>query len=725
MSAPSLSSPPSPKSPLERLLRACEEGNFYSAVSAIEDGADVNGRMSFPILPFSAGVEEACAHGADDLDVSPLKVATLRGHATVVSLLLANDAVVDDEDFASVIDLLDHSSPSGSLEDSPAPASLKEYPVLHLACKYGREDIVYNLLGGKTGPILHALVNRLDRHGTSALTVACKHEQKGIVALLLANGAMVNHFYPDDRACLPLHAVHANTDTDILQMLLVAGADVNLLLPWLDDTALHRACRSDNTAAASLLLSAPNASDSLNLSDINGTSAIIIACERGNKDLVGILIAAGADVHDCEFGHQTTTPIVALCRASGGRGDCSTRREILAMLLSAGADVNAPSHEWSILHGILSQSTQEENILCPDLNLIGDLIAAGADIFAYDHRYLTPLHYAVDSNFVEIARLLLQSHADAHSVYDEENYTPLHVACINNSVECVRLLVQSGADIFAQDDHDCTPLHNACEHDNVECARLLLEFDSSAAHILAIDDDDDHTPLHSACKYNSVECARLLLECNLSLSAALIVAVDGEGLTPLHYACKYNSVECALLLMLAGADPDDATIGSCGATALELAGTEETRAAVSAYMPTRADALTALRHIHEATGLLPDVANQVVVHGIVQRSDRHFDLVPEYFKNRDSGLYDVEDAGGGGEAGPGGNGGGGGEGAGEAKGDGEEEGSESDCFAIMNETDWRRELSSKGDVKNNEGEKKGEEGDDDDEPVHNKKRRLG
>ena len=95
-----------------------------------------------------------------------------------------------------------------------------------------------------------------------------------------------------------------------------------------------------------------------------------------------------------------------------------------------------------------------------DMSKIQDLIERGADVDAKDNNGWTPLHWASDSNHIEIAKLLIDRGADVDAK-DNWGWTPLHRACGNNALELAKLLIERGADVEAKDNVGWTPLRKA------------------------------------------------------------------------------------------------------------------------------------------------------------------------------------------------------------------------------------------------------------------------
>lgn len=90
----------------------------------------------------------------------------------------------------------------------------------------------------------------------------------------------------------PLHIAAMSGQTDILQLLLDAGAYTNVRTRQKGYTPLHLACQHQRVVAARMLTKTGECN--LNLQDLRGNSALHHACFSGNAKLVELLVKEGA-----------------------------------------------------------------------------------------------------------------------------------------------------------------------------------------------------------------------------------------------------------------------------------------------------------------------------------------------------------------------------------------------------------------------------------------------
>jgi len=175
-----------------------------------------------------------------------------------------------------------------------------------------------------------------------------------------------------------------------------------------------------------------------------------------------------------------------------------------------------------------------------------------------------------------------------------------------------------------------TPLQAACFKGQQDIVSLLIN--AHAADVNKARTDTKATPLYVACHNGHAPVVSLLLAAHADVNKARTY----DGATPLHAACSNGHVDVAFALLVAGADLY--CLNDRAWTPLDVASSGEVRTAVEDMLPSRADAVEALRGIFEATGMIPHVAQCAVYHRYVCRPSMH-DRLAEDFKTGGSDQY--------------------------------------------------------------------------------------
>ncbi|KAK3094818.1 hypothetical protein FSP39_006607 [Pinctada imbricata] len=124
-------------------------------------------------------------------------------------------------------------------------------------------------------------------------------------------------------------------------------------------------------------------------------------------------------------------------------------------LLDLGADPNETYEDFvnissrSILHVCCRRGSVE----CAKL-----LVSHGADALARDKYKMTPLVYAIISQYNKAAEILVQACPEVVHATDRSSKTPLHFAVESDCVDSVRVLLRHGADVNQRGLHGLTPL---------------------------------------------------------------------------------------------------------------------------------------------------------------------------------------------------------------------------------------------------------------------------
>lgn len=318
--------------------------------------------------------------------------------------------------------------------------------------------------------------------GQSLLHWAAARGNAGIAELLLANGAD-----PD--------AVALRVSLDqIGDSLALPGYQVEYL-------PLGLAAAGGHIEVARLLLKNGAQVDA---NSSKGWTALQVACSHKQTEFVRLLIRHGARVHG--VGRSERSP---LFNATGNR-------EIVEMLLAAGAEINPPGAEdGALIQAALSPRKSNNDVA--EL-----LFSRGAKL---NLRAACALNKPV-----EVARIL-----DANPKAIDENgnqpfaVTPIKVAIWHDAADTVELLIRRGVPFLPKESKGESPFHYAAENGGRRVAELLLEKGVS------VDDRDQNmqTALHRASSRGQLDLVQFLVSRKADVNAK-----DDEGRTPAHLICR-------------------------------------------------------------------------------------------------------------------------------------------------------------------------------------------
>ncbi len=415
------------------------------------------------------------------------------------------------------------------------------------------------------------------------------------LALLLLAGASLHAQSPSDA----LRTAVRERNVARVGELLAKGADANAASPT-GETALHAAAQADDVALARKLIAA-GAKPAANR---YGVTPLALACERGNAEMAGLLIDAGADTNAPMRDGRTPLMVaaqtgrVALVNAllaKGAQADAKEpeqnqtalmwaaaegHRETVAALLKSGVDFKAKSKGgYSALHFAVREGHGE---------IVRTLLAAGADVsdpIGERTGGASALSLAVTNGRYELGAMLLEAGADPN--YTWQGRTVLHILtwvrrpgqgsnapapAITGSLsdlDFVRLLAKKGADVNRRMTSNrngprtvlnltgATPFLLAARTADVELMRLLVELGADPK----IPNADDSTPLIVAAglgvfspgedpgnEAEVFEAVKLAVELGNDVNA-----VDKQGNTAMHGVAFKWSAPCVPYLVEKGA----------------------------------------------------------------------------------------------------------------------------------------------------------------------------
>jgi len=305
------------------------------------------------------------------------------------------------------------------------------------------------------------------------------------------------------------------------------------------DPLLRAVNREDAEEVKKLLASTTN----VDVRDKYGYTPLHKACMRANKQLIGLLLDKGADLHAKCF--EGSTPLFLATM-------CSPVVDVVETLLSRGAKIDALTNDGAtMLHAAVSGGNMNmvklflENkqmdiharrkdgatVLIDAVQhsgnkaLIEYLISKGADVNAVDNlganvmfkalfggkvdlfdflllkgaKMKIPnsppaLHYAAMGGHKESVEWLFKKKVDINEKAKDGTNAVMHACKDSGNVEVLQLLHSKGGDLDAADGSGYTALHYAVEFDLVDSVEYLMA-NGAKANIAA---NDGATPLFSA-----------------------------------------------------------------------------------------------------------------------------------------------------------------------------------------------------------------------------------
>ncbi|TRM59670.1 ankyrin repeat-containing domain protein [Schizophyllum amplum] len=329
--------------------------------------------------------------------------------------------------------------------------------------------------------IIHALIDAGvdvddDGHGQTALHMACAgipravevllragastgiRNEHGETALFLAVGAVYHELYYD--ACTTTSSLRVLPSTEIVRLLLAAGADTNVV-DNTGHTLLGRAVGRSHHSTDNVVLLL-DAGATVNVRDTDGRTPLHIAVAGSREDMTRLLLDAGANVNIRDkagrtalllataYGHQEVTRLLLNTGAAVHVQDVEGNTAlhlchahfvgICRLLLDAGADVYMRNKTGMAALSCLSYRSETPASLEESFRL---LLKAGADVNTRDDNGWTPLHHTVHATFY---------------LYQSDPLSPT-----TGGQAMVRLLLAAGADRHTRDNCGKSPLDLAEE----------------------------------------------------------------------------------------------------------------------------------------------------------------------------------------------------------------------------------------------------------------------
>ena len=427
------------------LMYACTRGHVSAALTLLKLGADPNrvdkkgNNAVFTALlsghpdlveylltqdldpPLSLSMKDRDSHTR-----TAVTLAASHGYTSLLSALLKRPEVngnLTDSYGDTALTLAAAKSQASTLKtllehvDVNVPNAIGSTPLI-IAAEKGRDEMVTELL------LKGADWRRQNHDGYNAFSKAILHGHTHVVKTLLAHGAGYRDREDSRPTALHIACSSEKTTSDMVELLLHEGLQVNAQSD--KRTPLHNASRCGNIAVARTLI---KSGADQSIKDSHGRTALVVAWQNGCSDLI-LLLQEYARRHGLTLGSlpdNSSLPLWSM--AKQGHTD--------------------------LLRAALHTQDIKDHHRDPDTES-------------------SALHWAIRSNNLEIAEILLNAGAKTNEV-DDHKRTPLHIAAYTTNYEATELLLTFKADPNIENSWGLTPLSIAWSRKDYFTAVRLVE----------------------------------------------------------------------------------------------------------------------------------------------------------------------------------------------------------------------------------------------------------
>jgi ankyrin repeat protein len=379
-----------------------------------------------------------------------------------------------------------------------------------------------------------------------------------VVRTLLTHGEDVNAAQGDGMTAL--HWAAMAGDSDLVRMLIYAGANIRATTRLGGYMPLHLAAKANRREAIAALIA--SGADS-NAATTNGATPLMFAAAAGDTHAVVTLIENGADV-DAQDKPKGLTPLMYAAAYD--------RAEVVRALLDRGA---SPAVTTRVVDVSVLTTPEEETALRlrqagrPTTGAAGAAAAAsqrraGVDRpFRYSeliasHGGFAALQFAAREGHIATAKALIEGGADVNQVNPGDGSTVLLTAIINGNFDLAMYLIDQAASVNQASKNGVTPLY----------ATLNMQWHNKSPHPQPTEYQQQKTTYLELLKVlldrGADPNARLKMKIWYSAYNSDFSGVDESGATPFWRAAYASDVEAMRLLVQYGADPNIPTMRPAG-----------------------------------------------------------------------------------------------------------------------------------------------------------------
>jgi ankyrin repeat protein len=323
-------------------------------------------------------------------------------------------------------------------------------------------------------------INIQCKNGDCALTEAAAYGSLEILQALISKGAKVN--VKNSKGLTPL--LLAN-HLDKVKILLDNGADINAV-----DSQGRNVLMRWAAARSQFMKELIAKTSNINSRDNSGRTALMLAANEGNNDLISDLISNGADIN-----LKDNKGMTAYMYAAGlykGAGN------VMLTLLEKGQGVITETSDDG-------EAALYKEAYLRNWNTVLALLKRGAVSITSKNDGGYALIEAIKNGQNDVIKVLLDMGANINR--DINGYSPLLLAVNSGNIDLIRILITKGADINAMGSYD-NPLMRAIEKGHIDIVQLLIENGAD----VNIKNVNNHTPLNYARGHRDIAINAKLVE---------------------------------------------------------------------------------------------------------------------------------------------------------------------------------------------------------------------
>ncbi|KAF8777405.1 Ankyrin-1 like protein [Argiope bruennichi] len=362
-------------------------------------------------------------------------------------------------------------------ENGASRLECREFP-LHTAVQYGHLNIVKKLLELEK----RTDINDTNENFATPLQLASGQGYSEITRLLILNGADPN--VPDHNP--PLHLAVANSDYEMIEVLIEAGANATLGdEDGISAIGLAIKCKSLDVMETLLELSEID----INFKGDNDRTFLHDAAVSGSLQIIKSLIEKGAAI---DARDSTGVKPIHMAAKEG-------YQDIVEYFLGEGINVgDIGENGWCLLHYAAAGNQTE---ICEFL------LRNGLNVNTVDAHGCSPLHIAAQLGKTEVFHILLRYGA-YYDFLNERNETPLNVAMASSSTNNFPIIASL---IFI------TSLYSAVEKKDLRKVRASLNelLRLSKINYIDIKNAENISLLNYAEQKGCAEIVDFLLKCSV------------------------------------------------------------------------------------------------------------------------------------------------------------------------------------------------------------------